>query len=525
MGDGSRALLIEGEPGIGKTTVWFEVGRAAAAREVRVLQARPAESEARLSYAVLADLVEPVFDSTRNKLPPPQERALAATLLRIATAEPADPRTTATAVLSVFSALAHEHPVLVAIDDVQWVDAASLRALEFAARRLPSRVGLLLASRTGGDGRVPLALDRAIAPDGLERIVLGPLSLASLHHVVGDRLGRSFGRPTMARIAEASGGNPFFAVEIARALADDSSGGRGPLPVPESVRKLASERVGGLSERAREVVLVAASLSRPTIEMVVAALPSEPDPLQAFLEAEEAGVLATERGRVRFTHPLLAAAVYASASDARRRQLHRRLAEVVQDTEERARHLAQSAVDAEESAAAQVEEAAQHAALRGAFDAAVELFEAAGRLTPPEEDAARFRRRLGQASALLRTGDVGGARQLAQEAKTDGVRPALEAERLQLLAEVEWDDGAIERATTYLEQAVAAAGHHPGPRRADLGPARPPWRPRQPRPRSHAGGIRSQSRRYRSRAGSSLVAADRLVPARPAARRHATDGV
>ena len=142
----------------------------------------------------------------------------------------------------------------------------------------------------------------------------------------------------LARIAEASGGNPFFAVEIARALADSASdlGGHRPLPVPRSVQKLAAERVSVLSSAAREAVLAVASLSRPTIETVVAALPGEGDALSAVLEAEESGVLVTEDARVRFTHPLLASAVYASASDARRRQLHRRLAEVVSDTEARA---------------------------------------------------------------------------------------------------------------------------------------------------------------------------------------------
>ena len=462
--EASGALLIEGEPGIGKSTVWSAIVRSADAGSVRVLQARPAESEARLSYAALADLVGPVFDATRARLPAPQEHALAATLLRVASAEPADPRTTATAVVGVLGALARERPVLIAIDDVQWVDAASCRALEFVARRLPSRVGLLLTRRTGCDATAPLDLDGAITPERIERLIVGPLSLASLHHVIANRLDRSFGRPVLARIADASGGNPFFAVEIARVLGQESNDQEGhrPLPVPDSVKKLARDRVDGLSALAREAVLVAASLSRPTIEMVVAALPSESDPLQAVLEAETAGVLLTERDRVRFTHPLLASAVYGSASDARRRQLHGRLAEIVMDTEERARHLAQSAIEADECTAAKVEEAADQAALRGAFDTAVELFEAACRLTPRENEDACLRRRLGQASSLLRSGDVGGARLLAQDAETDGMPLALQAERLQLLAEIEWDDGVIGQAVAYLEQALAAACDDPG---------------------------------------------------------------
>ena len=458
----SRALLIEGDAGIGKTTVWLQLVRAAEARDLFVLQARPAESEARLSYAALADLVAPVFDQTRGVLPEPQERALAATLLRITTTGPADPRTTATAVVSVLAALAREQPVLVAIDDVQWTDGASQYALEFAARRLPPRVGLLLSRRGKGDTEMPLGLDCALSPETLERLTLGPLSLASLHHVVRERVDVTLSRPLLGRVAAASGGNPFFALEIARELASDAQDEESqPLPVPRSVRKLVDDRVTGLSPLAQQVVLFAASLSRPTVETIAAALPPEDRAREAILESEEASVLVSDRGRVRFTHPLLATAVYGTVSDAQRRLVHLRLAVVATDPEERARHLALGTVGVDEATAAEVAEAAQHAALRGAFDAAAELFEAAHRLTPSGDREARLRRRLGQASSLLRSGDVTGARLLAQAASTDGLEPALEAQRLQLLAEIEWDDGAIPIAAAYLEQALTAAADEP----------------------------------------------------------------
>ena len=460
---GSPALLLEGEAGIGKSTVWFEAVRLAEARACRVLRARPAESETRLSYAVLADLVGPAFDETRAALPAPQERALAATLLRVATDEPADPRTTATALVGVLGELARKGAVLLAVDDVQWVDAASERALEFAARRLPAQLGLLLARRTEGEDEAPLDLDRALADDRLRRIVLGPLSLASLRHIVSGRLAGGLARPMLARIAQASGGNPFFALEIARALAgsEEQSGGQRPLPVPRSVQTLAAERVRALSLAAQEAVLVAAALSRPTIETVAAALEDEREALGAMLEAEEAGVLVTEQDRVRFTHPLLASAVYGAASGARRGQLHRRLAAVVSDEEERARHLAQSAMQADEATASTVEQAARQAALRGAFDAAVELFAAACRLTPADSDEPLVRRTLGQASSLLKTGDVAGARLLAEGATARELPAAMQAERLRLLAEIGWDDGSIGLATAYLEQALSIPAGDP----------------------------------------------------------------
>ena len=462
IGRGSHALLLEGEAGIGKSTVWFEAVRLAGVRGYRVLGARPAESEARLSYAVLADIVGSAFDETRAALPAPQERALAATLLRVATDVPADPRATATALVGVLGELVRDGPVLVAIDDVQWVDAASERALGFAARRLPAELGLLLARRTEGEDVVPLDLDRALPEGRLGRVVLGPLSLASLHHIVSGRLTGAPTRSTLARIAQASGGNPLFALEIARALvAAQGEPGQRPLPVPRSVQALAAGRVGALSLAAREVVLVAAALSRPTIETIASAVAGEREVLPAILEAEEAGVLVTEQGRVRFTHPLLASAVYGAASDARRGQLHRRLAAVVTDEEERARHLAQSTTQADEATASTLEQAARHAALRGAFDAAVELFAAACRLTPAGSDEVLVRRTLGHGSSLLKTGDVIGARLLAEGATARDLPAAMQAQRLQLLAEVAWDDGAIGLATAYLEQALGLAAGDP----------------------------------------------------------------
>jgi predicted ATPase len=209
--------VIEGEAGIGKTTLWFDVLRAAEARGYRVLQARPAESEANLSYAVLADLVGAAFDETRAALPATQERALASVLLREAADRPVDARTTAAALLGVLTTLAAEQPVLVAVDDVQWLDAASARALGFAARRLPPRLGLLLTRRGDGGIEAPLGLSRALPEDRVHRLVPGPLSLAALHHLIRSRRGTSMPRPLLARLAGASGGNPLFALEIARA--------------------------------------------------------------------------------------------------------------------------------------------------------------------------------------------------------------------------------------------------------------------------------------------------------------------
>ena len=261
---------------------------------------------------------------------------------------------------------------------------------------------------------MPLGLDRALPEERFERLAVGPLSLAALRQVIRERLGTAIPRPVLARIADASGGNPFYALEIARGLPGDAGAGQ-PLPVPRGMSKLAMERISLLSPAAREAVLVAALLSRPTIAAVSGALPGDAEASPAITEAEDAGVLVTERGRIRFTHPLLASAVQGSVSGARRRRMHRRLAEVVTDPEERAQHRAQAASAPDDQTAAVVEAGARQAALRGAYDASAELFEAACRLTPAGRQEDLARRTLGQALAALKAGDVATARGLADQ--------------------------------------------------------------------------------------------------------------
>ena len=410
----ASALLIQGEAGIGKTTIWLAAIESATSRGVLVLQARPAESEARLSYATVADLVDAVFDETRRSLPPVQQRALAVALLRSEADEPAQPRTTATALVGVLAALAEKQPVvLVAVDDVQWLDPASAAALAFVARRLPSRSGLLMTRRGVSGDEPPVGLARALPEGAFEQLEPGPFSLAALHHLISGRFGSAPARPVLARIAEASAGNPFFALEIAQALGGDWSDlppGE-PLPVTRSLEELVSERITGLSEPARLAALACAALSRPTAATVVAAVSESVDGGRGLLEAEEAGVLIVAPDRVRFTHPLLASAVYGSATAERRRQLHASLATVVTDLEERAHHLALCTRETDETVAAELERAAAQAANRGAQQAASELYAGARRLTPGESDSADLHRRgLGEASALFALGDVDGAR-------------------------------------------------------------------------------------------------------------------
>ena len=445
---GTSALVIDGDAGIGKTTIWRAAVRRAESAGWRVLAARPSEAEERLSYAALTDVVGPGLADDRHELPEPQRRALEAALL-LAESETADARTVATAVLSLFSALAQRSRVLVAVDDVQWLDPASQRALAFAIRRLPAGAALLVARRTSGGEAPPLGLD----PASVTTVAVGPLSLAALHHVIRDELGTAPGRTLLGRIAAASGGNPFFALELARAMTASPAGAAPgePLPVPATLQDALAERLGGLSEGAHDAALVAAMLSRPTARLVATALGGDSSGL---LEAEDAGVLVEDGDRLRFSHPLVASAVLAPVSAERRRGLHRQLGNIVGDPEERARHLAGGAAGPDEATAAAVASAAALAARRGAQDAAAELNEAAVRLTPSHLRDARAQRRIAQAEALLAVVELDAARAVARAARDEASAGQTRAAALLVLGQVAWLDGR-ESAMEHLGAALA----------------------------------------------------------------------
>ena len=358
------------------------------------------------------------------------------------------------------SFLSSRDPLVIAIDDAQWMDRASRRALEFAARRLPRRAGIIVASRTDTGVASPLDLARAFAPGSLEHLVLGPLSLAALHHLIRTRLGLELSRPLLVRVANASSGNPFYALEISGALARLTAlPALGDLlPVPRTLHDLLSDRVDRLSASARAAASAAAALSRPTAEILEDALGSDVDVDAALLEAEEAGVLVSDANRLRFAHPLLASTIYGSLTPARRRALHRRLAAVVGEPEERARHLARSASAPNEGAASMIEEAAALATRRGAPESAAELFEAACRLTPDDKAEDLARRMLGGAEALSLAGDLGGARSLATRALETARTGSLRARALLLLGSLASYTETIEARIDYQERALAEAG-------------------------------------------------------------------
>jgi len=392
---GPRALLLEGQAGVGKTTIWSWALERAAAAGYRVLACRPAEAEAKYSYAALGDLLDGVGKDDWPDLPAPQRRALDVALLRDAEqGVRLDPRAVGAAVLASLRSLAATTPTLIAVDDVHWLDPPSARVLEFVVRRLQSeQIGLLASLRTPSPVGVPLNLDRALAGDAFSTLEIGPLSLGALHHVLRTRVGAEFPRAVLVRLFETSGGNPLYALEIARDLVEHGVDGQAnAIPIPRSLQELVAGRLARLPRRTQDVLLIVAALSQPTLAQIGAAA-KHPETAEADIErASRLGLVDVDGSDVRFSHPLLASIRYRAASPLQRRALHRRLAQVVVDIEERARHLALATTGPDTDAAASLDEAAARARSRGAPEAAAALLEEACRLTPTEDLEARGKR-------------------------------------------------------------------------------------------------------------------------------------
>ena len=348
-GDGLRALELVGEPGIGKTTLWQEAVARARSAGLRVLAARPAESEAKLAFAGLTDLLADVEPELLATLPPPQRQALDVALLRVEAGRAPSRRLVGTALFSLLRELAADAPTLLAVDDAQWLDRASAAALEFAVRRL-STVPLRLVVSARADAVTP-ELVTIVADERVRRLDVGPLSVAALQRIIAGRLGVSLPRPTLVRLAEACGGNAFYALEIARRLAERDEQTWTPLPVPADLRTLVARRIASLPAATRDALLRAAALARPAYDLV---------DVRALAPAESAGLVTVDRaGQIAFTHPLFAAAVYATAVSDERAAVHRALAASVRDAEERARHLALATTTPDAGVARVLDEAAR----------------------------------------------------------------------------------------------------------------------------------------------------------------------
>jgi DNA-binding CsgD family transcriptional regulator len=450
--DGLRALVLEGEAGIGKSTLWLAGIEEARTRGLRVLESRPAEAERGLAHAGLGDLFENVLESVLPALSAPRRRALEIALLVEEAPHGSDPRTLGVAVRSALDALAAEAPVVLALDDVQWLDPSSASALAFALRRMREQPILLLLARRLSKEAAPSELERAIEADRVERLPVGPLSLGAIHRLLQARLGQTFSRPTLLRVHEVSGGNPFYALEIARVLPADVDPMQ-PLRVPDTLEGLVRARLDGLPRATRQALLLASALGRPSAGLIADAGVTE-DALQPALAAQ---VIERADGTIHFTHPLLASVVYQGVSADERRRAHGLVAQVVDEPILRARHLALSTESPHTEIAAALENAAALASARGAPIVAAELAEQALRLTPPDGCGERDRRALAAARAHHAAGEWMRARTIATDVLAQTGSSSVRAEALVLLAELE----SLDRSAELLEEALREAASRP----------------------------------------------------------------
>jgi DNA-binding CsgD family transcriptional regulator len=449
--DAPRAggMLLRGEPGIGKTVLW-EVGVDEARRKGwRVLEHRGAQAEAGLSFTGLSDLLADAFDQVAETLAAPRRRALeVALLLADPRGAPPDSRAIGLGLLDVLRALSADGPVMLALDDIQWLDASSAAVVALAVRRLGDEAVTVLATRRTQPGATS---DGASFDGRLEQITLPPLAPAAMERLLRNALDRELPRATLVAIERACGGNPFFAVELARSARREA--GEPHVRVPESLREVLSGRLDRLPDATRAVLLDVAALARPTLEIVA----PDASASAAFDVAVTEGVVRLDGSNVRFAHPLLGSLTYDRAPPGLRRSVHARLARLVSDPEERARHLALAAGEArDEGLAADLDAASRHAAARGATAAAADLAELAVRHTPSAHHDAMTARRILAARLHHQAGDIDRAADIYE-----ALLPGLPAGPLR--ADVLYGDALTQRPDVpsriaLLEEALAVGG-------------------------------------------------------------------
>ncbi|MGW2717490.1 ATP-binding protein [Streptomyces sp. NPDC001492] len=455
------SVLLHGPAGIGKSTALRALASEYGTAARTVLRCSATESESHLPFLALADLLGLVVDQVYDKLPAAQRTALESALTgRGESTLQRDGLALRLAVLSALRALAERGPVLVVADDLQWLDPASAELLGFAARRLgDTPVQLLCAVRTEGQ-----EYDRHLSaspPDTLA-VRLGALSRAQVSALLDHRGYTGLPRSTVRDIHRTSGGNPFFALELGRALAESPTPPRPgePLPVPTSLRALVLNRLDMLSVEARRTLLVASVGARPTLALLHEAGRENAEAETA--QAAELGLLATEPEgpAVRFAHPLISAALYAEAPAQERRAAHAALSTAASDPIERARHLALATTGTDPEAAARLAEAAALARDRGAPSVAASLGLLAARHTPADGEPGPDERRLEAAEDAITAGEVDLARDIARDVLTRAAEPADRVRAWMVVIEAAGQ--ALGDVDTVYPQALADAGADPG---------------------------------------------------------------
>ncbi|MFH8443240.1 AAA family ATPase [Streptomyces sp. NPDC018026] len=391
---GARVLVIRGEAGIGKSVLLKYV--AAQASRTTVTWARGIEADMELPYASLHQLCAPFTDEL-DELPEPQRAALRVAF-GMAAGDPPDRFLVGLAVLTLLTRASENRPVLVLVDDAQWLDQVSLQTLEFVARRLLAEAVVMAFAVRDPEGRSALAGLPAMRLDGLDTSAAGLL----LETAVGGRLEKR----VRNRFVTEMHGNPLALLEFSRGRSaaelayglDSSNHPAARGTVANRVERDFADRLGALPEATRTLLLIAAAEPVGDAGLLVRAAASL-DIVPYAAPAKAAGLI--EFGEsIRFRHPLVRSAVYHGAEPEERRAAHRALAEAtdpVLDPDRRAWHAAQAADGPDEEVAAGLEQSAGRARQRGGLAAEAVLLERAAEVTP--DPRRRGRRALAAAEA------------------------------------------------------------------------------------------------------------------------------
>ena len=420
----SRALVVRGDPGVGKTVLVDHLAGRASGAGCRVARAPGVQSEMELAFAGLHQLCAPMLGHL-DGIPGPQQDALR-TAFGLAAGPPPDRFFVGLAVLSLLSEVATERPLICVIDDEQWLDRASAQALGFVARRLAADpVGLVFAAREPGSELAGLP---ELEVDGLRDADARALLASALAGPLDARV-----RDLM--IAETRG-NPLALLELPRGLTPAELAGGfglpGTAPLAGRIEDSFARQLDALPEPARRLLLVAAADPSGDRSLVWRAASRLGISVQEAGPAVEAGLV--EFGAsVRFRHPLVRSAAYRSASLSGRQQVHAALAEVTEaiaDPDRRAWHRAQAATGPDEDVAAELERSAGRAQARGGMAAAAAFLERSVLLTAdPPRHAERV---LAAAQASMQAGAFGKALELLDTAEA-GPLEELQSARAALL--------------------------------------------------------------------------------------------
>jgi DNA-binding CsgD family transcriptional regulator len=412
----SRVLLVTGEAGMGKTVLLADTAERARAAGMRVLWATGRESESKLAFAGLHQLLRPALPAVAG-LPGPQARALLGAL-GLSDAGAADRLLTGAAVLTLLSDLSERSPVLVVADDAHWLDRSSLDVLAFAGSRLDAeRVVLLVAARGQAP---PPGFDR-----GFPELHLEPLSAADAGLLLDGQPRPPRGRARAQVLAQAAG-NPMALIELATVIADDPAAIRRwtaePLPLTDRLTAVLASRFAALPEQTQAALLLAAVADGADLN-AAAGHGAGPD-AQALAPAEQLGLVKVDRAGLHFSHPLVRSAIYHSAPFAQRAAAHRELASALHDQpDRRAWHLAAASLHPDQHVASLLEATAAQAQRRGGAAAAALAMERAAELSPDPEDQAR--RLVAAASAAVPTGQGDWVQDLAARALAVTADPEL----------------------------------------------------------------------------------------------------